>query len=437
MDRDTVNPLPTANVASEPPRTPEAVLGALDAKRKQLDQAIEDFKEQKEREYQKYERQLRQQAQNDHDSEKGSKERLGHSGAHPLSTPEQQSRHRRQSSSDRRSARKGLSARQALDQAFRQSNDSVDIAKGDQYSREWEGVFTPEYLALIDGDGRQQPGSSQNTERPDRPPEQSTLKASSFENIHPPLLPSFITTPIEDQAVSSSAPTQSPVKTHHRSDSANSNISISSLRSSMKDPKMPKSPKRVLFSIADGVVSPSTSPAHSRKLSSGGDDTIETPGSVGSVLALGKRTGRDKKKKNRRKERGDSDRGRRSQDEVEDIGLGLNEERGFTNFGGGLTKSIATLQTKQTPVNGSIAAQASSSEDYEKIEKAEDDDLFAFDEDLTSSPSSRSAPEQVLTHDFSDDENDSHTKDPLTGTSPHAGSLPIEIKWPGRKESGG
>ncbi|MCJ1465305.1 hypothetical protein MMC07_003922 [Pseudocyphellaria aurata] len=45
-----------------------------------------------------------------------------------------------------------------------------------------------------------------------------------------------------------------------RSSSSRSDTSIASLRSSLRDPKLPRSPKRVLFSIDNVVVAPSTSP---------------------------------------------------------------------------------------------------------------------------------------------------------------------------------
>ena len=193
----------------------------------------------------------------------------------------------------------------------------------------------------------------------------------------------------------------------------------------MKDPKTPKSPKRVLFSIEDGVVSPSTSPTLSRKAAAGGNDATE------SILSFAKRTTREKKKKNRRKERGDGDRGRRGRNE----GLG-NQEQTIEPAAQSQswTKPIPMGRGRDAHTNEITTDDTAALDDFETVDQKDGDDMFAFDEDLTDSGVAKPS-ETKEELDLDDDVNVKALAE--AGTSPHAGSLPIEIKWPGRRDSGG
>ena len=397
---------------------------ALYTKREEIEEEIRNFRAQKETEYKQYEEQLRQRrGANRGAGEKGADAPAPHTEQSGQERPRPRVQ-RRISNEERRSNRPPRTARQALNQAFSMSSEEA---------RDFEGVFTPEYLGLIDVKDKKHGKSSGFTH--DRSDQKTQL--SSSVTLHPPLIFPWSSSPTQSFKVSSSAPEHhSPVKTHHRSDSANSTLSVQSLRSSMKDPKTPKSPKRVLFSIEDGVVSPSTSPSLNRKdrAASAGEGNAPE-----SLLSFAKRTSREKKKKNRRKERGDGDRGRRRDDPEGLEGLGLTENRGFSPLEQEVsTTALPSLQVPDAHTNETTTAgKPSPSDEFEPVISPDGDDMFAFDEDLTA----RSAPKSPEIKDELEleeeaDVTSSKALDEL-GTSPHAGSLPIEIKWPERRASGG
>ena len=82
------------------------------------------------------------------------------------------------------------------------------------------------------------------------------------------------------------------------------------------------------------------------------------------------------------------------------------------------------------------APTANKKDDFESPVPLDGDDLFAFDEELSSTIAPDRTTEIKDELDF-EDETDASSSKALeeTGTSPHAGSLPIEIKWPGRRDS--
>lgn len=401
---------------------------ALSRKREQLNKEIEQFRIQKDEEFRDFEFRLRQDHARDAQHDPPAPRSEARNDKHG-DTQERPTYHRRDSS-ERRQARRILTARQALHQAFGAAHDSDSV--GEEPGKGLDDVATPEYLDLVNG-GRPRTNGSLHAGHADS--EQQGPRFSASTNLHPPLLLPFTSSPINPTAVSWSAPEHSPTKTHHRSDSANSTLSISSLRSSMKDPKAPKSPKRVLFTLEDGVVSPSTSPNQSRKPNN------EEPDAMQSLFTFSKR-GRDKKKKNRRKERGDAERGRRGRDEPETtsiIGEAVDSSEQIATWTkpAPLTSERTSLPSPLAQANGHAQTPSAPVEDYEKIER-EEDDLFAFDEDLDADTAS-DATASVKPKSIEEDEEIETQNKPLTetGTSPHAGSLPIEIKWPGRRDSGG
>lgn len=238
----------------------------------------------------------------------------------------------------------------------------------------------------------------------------------------------------------------------------------------MKDanPKQPKSPKRVLFSIDDGVVvSPSTSPALSRKANAsassderessvadvdGGSDSLG--GGHESILDFGIGKPRTKRK-NRRKERSRSSEGSRvergrGRDESGLEGFGVSEGRGFTDLVKGWETPISAGDAVRsngigiTPGSVGLGGQGSglmkgfATGDDEGGSKLGDDDLFAFDEEIIGNNAygkgKDAADDEMKTETDHIEEDAREAEKALTGTSPHAGSLPIEIKWPQRRE---
>ncbi|MCJ1431942.1 hypothetical protein MMC27_001298 [Xylographa pallens] len=130
---------------------------------------------------------------------------------------------------------------------------------------EFQGLFTPTYMPLLDN-ARQSNGNSGG--KPQSPPLHSltdlasgrrelsvtlsssaTLPATTYNPLHSPTISSQL---------SNSAPR--PRLLEQRRSSSRSDISITSLRSSLRQPKTPRSPKHVLFAIDNTVLSPSTSP---------------------------------------------------------------------------------------------------------------------------------------------------------------------------------
>ncbi|MCJ1283809.1 hypothetical protein MMC26_003140 [Xylographa opegraphella] len=131
---------------------------------------------------------------------------------------------------------------------------------------EFQGLFTPTYLPLLDN-ARQSTGSnagnsqspplnsladlaSRRRERSVTLSSSATLPATTYNPLHSP--------PVSSK-LSNSAPR--PRLLEKRRSSSRSDISITSLRSSLRQPKTLRSPKHVLFAIDNTVLSPSTSPA--------------------------------------------------------------------------------------------------------------------------------------------------------------------------------
>ena len=132
------------------------------------------------------------------------------------------------------------------------------------------GLATPNYLPLLDTSPRypRQRGDSSllasSTQDPDlasharatntQLSSSATLPTTTFSSLHSP-----------HQNSSFSASILRPTVLQGRRPSSRSDMSITSLRSSLRRPKSPKSPKHVLFSIDNLVLSPSTSPVLQKK----------------------------------------------------------------------------------------------------------------------------------------------------------------------------
>ena len=424
---------------------PRRILEALEEKRRKLDREIEDFKAQKDQEYADFERGFCGELLGEH-----------HDAGSPLGEEHEIASMQVEEQSPPPDGR-GVKSRDVSghgikleSKSSRTSNKAAIEALGGFPSpqdsgghhdeeRKWESVFTPDYLPLLEGRGNRDvrnswkimssPTSAEGTVR-----STTSNLSSSDTNHHASAHPSFLGLSCPHAQLSSSAPPHDDASnSHHRSDSSASNISVASLRSSLKDPKQPKSPKRVLFSLGDDVVSPSTSPVIARKHTTG---DILTVGSEGLEDVLdGKRKG--KGKRTRRKERSssaDEERGRARQLRAELDDNGVDRGNGVFSLVDGWTKTIPA----PTPLprnTTSKALIATTSEDFEKTEKTDNDNLFTFDEDLDAVANKAPLTNGSVAGSLFDVDDVDHDKEPLPNSSPHAGSLPIEIKWPQRREA--
>ena len=282
---------------------------------------------------------------------------------------------------------------------------------------ELKASFTPMYLPLLDGHrrgasvGYVQDRRHSGTEQSISMEEQ---RASSNNHLNTPSLSSSATFPSD--LVRSSEPSP-PIRrlstsvpkqpSHHRRSSSRSDISISSLRSSLRDPKQPRSPKRVLFSLDNGVVSPSTSPVAKRSQPCQNAAPVEI---FSSPRALGS-SGPAAIENNRNKTSTSS-----SLVSMESSVNGIMDRR--TN------SSMPFIKAPGIPDASPLIA----ADDFEKIDA--DDELFAFDEDINNTDADADAEAQMKMADDVGSDEEEQDGQPLTASSPHAGSLPIEIKWP-------
>lgn len=284
---------------------------------------------------------------------------------------------------------------------------------------EFHGLFTPSYLPLLENTPQgQRRGSREallsplfNTQEAPRSgrntaqgfSSSATLPTTSF-NASPP--------PPSARPLAASVPHCEDL--HGRRDN-----SIAGLRSSMRDPKASRSPKRVLFSIDDVVVSPSTSPIAQRSNKGLSSKTVG-PFDMASIS-----------------QKDDNARNGKYQDYgVTDWEKGLSttsERYGFHGFPpsailNGRPSAFTTLSQPQPAVT---ASPLTGGEDFEHVN--DEDELFTFDEDIDLGD----LKDQKENGDGdlrSDEEED--RKEDIPESSPHAGSLPIEIKWPVRHASG-
>ena len=279
---------------------------------------------------------------------------------------------------------------------------------------EFQGLFTPNFLPLLGG---QEKGASlQNHQgrrhsENEQPIPSTHQKASGSNQQSTASLSSSATFPSDHMRSSPSPPSARPLSasvprqpSHHRRSSSRSDLSITSLRSSLRDPKQPRSPKRVLFSLENGVVSPSTSPIAQR--SKPGQNamqaaTFKTPQPLGSFgpAALGNSSVAQ------------------STSHITNPQLSSNPVNGLTNG------KIDSKSSFRRPSGFANTTPAIAGDDLERTNGEEE--LFAFDEDIGSVDEDTGTTTQ-MEDDIGSEE------DETNGQSPHAGSLPIEIKWPPR-----
>ena len=236
----------------------------------------------------------------------------------------------------------------------------------------------------------------------------SAMLSSSAETVHPPMTspPLPPTRPL-----SSSVPPEE--SSHHRRDSSRSDSSIASLRSSLRDPKQPRSPKRVLFSINDTLVSPSTSPLAQRSKSTTHAKPAKSADDIGVFEGFEViKNGND-----------------RASHRSQSNDVNLSSSSALAN---GWTASLSTFDRATESNLPKPSSAAGGADDFEHLES---DDIFTFDEHMGRAGETKSR-ETDLEDEFGEDEEvgDEKSRNPPTASSPHAGSLPIEIKWPGRRD---
>ncbi|KAL8963177.1 MAG: hypothetical protein Q9193_000529, partial [Seirophora villosa] len=397
---------------------------ALELRRKQLDREIAEFAADKEKEFRKFEKRLR--------SEKRDTERQK---ILQCEREVEKANFKRRGSRDQRSAPVEVrnDAVKTADVVFEdsrsngvrfagateipQENDAglkrrkaSDGATTEgqpvhEHEVEFQGLFTPIYLPLLGGRRKDAAKEVVDEEGADESPHASAvgtpqradarLPPTAAKPVEKPTTSTTTTAPTSDTAplirahshhLSSSSDQRKPSMSERRS-SSRSDTSASSLRSSLRDPKQPRSPKRVLFSIDNVVVSPSTSPVLSRKPSSGASkrsDSIDVVSKL-DVAADPRGSG------GRRRIGGDG-------------GGGVLDPpyyyawRGYNNPGTTtqLNKSAAftndipavVAANSKAPVHpaahiGLGRTSPPSSMGGDGFEHIEDEDLFAFDEDIT------------------------------------------------------
>ena len=410
---------------------------ALERKRRQLDQEIAQFKAEKEHDYTLFERRLR-------DKSKDSSVR----------DASQSQRKRGRSKSKNGAVEAGSMVKEGANWVPRESGNAIafqmslggkaedpfaavrsspssESSPGSsgrftealhEREKEFQGVFTPSYLPLVEikpgnggsrSKGQLEPPHFNSEDIPAARYNGTAMLSSSAETTHPPMA----SPPLQPaRPLSSSVPPEKPL--HHRSDSSRSDNSVASLRSSLRDPKQPRSPKRVLFSIDDTLVSPSTSPVAQRSNSKSITKPVDSTGVAG---------GFEKFEVVRNQNGGGLAADQHKPNGAVPSSAGVQAD-GWTTSLLTFSRTVESKPSETPPSAGGI-------DDFEHLDS---DDLFTFDEDMGRTVESKPqepGPGDEYEEDVEVDEEKG--KNSLTGSSPHAGSLPIEIKWPGRREDRG
>lgn len=406
---------------------------ALERKRRQLDEEIADFKAGKEHEYRDFERQLRDKSRENgvqdapQSQRKRGRSRQKNAAAEASFTRKEDANGVQRETDVGEISQMGPSL-EVEDQIAKVPSNRIPGAStvlpdrpiGALHEREkgFQGLSTPDYLPFVGG-GLASVGS-RSKEVLKTPSFDSghlsaarhntnALLSSSAEIIHPPMASP------PARPLSSSVPPEKP--SHHRRDSSRSDTSIASLRSSLRDPKQPRSPKRVLFSIDDTLVSPSTSPIAQRSKSAKDTKPVKPLDNIGGFERF----------EVVRNQNSDGPAAKRAQ----------SNGSGFSSLSAPANLWAASLSTfgRATEFNHSKPSPSASGADG--FEHLESDDLFTFDEHIDRAGRSKPQETDPLNEYDEDEEAEDKGKDLFAASSPHAGSLPIEIKWPGRREGRG
>lgn len=414
----------------------ESTAEILERKKKELEQEIADFRNTKEDEYRAFERQLVRGVRDSVRGVEGTEDGKRPEKPDSLST-QGKAPHRELSESKKlgfesfnatvRAQELGDLVSETLSTAAGSSHydrskgwqeghpGSLDKSRLHERELEFQGLFTPSFLPLLDCKDRHRSVAAYGKNQIDndlpsisldigkelhgsdaRKTKLSLSSSASFPNTHHS---SSLSPPIV-RPMSASVPRQPP---HQRRSSSRSDTSIASLRSSLRDPKQPRSPKRVLFSIGDKVVSPSTSPLMQRTIAES------------SIINASSSVSRDEPESTR------------FQSNVWDMFPWTKKSVDSAPVGAALA-GFLNAQPQPVPTRVSIRSPSLGGDNFERIET--EDDLFAFDEDLTIGKSEGEEGDREATNTGSDENEDSD--EPLPAGSPHAGSVPIEIKWPSK-----
>ena len=301
------------------------------------------------------------------------------------------------------------------------SLDSLSLLSNSLRERELEfhGLFTPHYLPLLEG--------SANTSKPRpttkysedlQPPRDISSKLSSSATFPSSTICNNTSLPFL-RHFSASVPRE--LSLGLRRSSSRSDTSGGSRRSSLRDPKQPRSAKHVLFSINDVVVSPSTSPVLSRSIVAPQARKIDSLSSNKlAKMPISKNKGM----------------------ETWDKGLSAllkpnNDNTPFT-ANSQYSHTLFDLPTSSSSTN---LNNEDEDDNFAPNYNTDGDDLFAFDEEanLSDDDDDNRSGGNAATGSSSasgyGSEEEGDGKDPdMTVGSPEAGSLPIEIKWPGRRD---
>ncbi|MCJ1390089.1 hypothetical protein MMC18_002947 [Xylographa bjoerkii] len=399
------------------------VLEALREKRKLLNREVAEFKALKDEEYQRFELSI-QAVGRIHGSEQTTTE---DDTPNPPQSHEMEDLQRSGMGSRRRSDEKFPAG--SMQERLRTENeaeikrvDNNDEGPGQngtlpltsetlshEREIEFQGLFTPTYLPLLDN-ARQSNGKKSGM--PPSPPLNSlavltsgrrellttlsssaTLPATTYNPLHSPPTPSKL---------SNSAPR--PRLLEQRRSSSKSDISITSLRSSLRQPKSPRSPKHVLFSIDNTVLSPSTSPVVHRAVQ---HPPIPFSGLMDMPKSATKSADVPVQVNGTVQSNGDIA-------PISDPGIKSN-----------MSSSSSMIRSYHQLLEPTVLTPKEDLEDFEDV--GQDDVLFSFDEDVD-------LRNDNLTGDDKDNgsETDEGEASNLPISSTYAGSLPIEIRWPAR-----
>ena len=417
-------------------RKEHQVTEALDRKRRQVDLEIAEFKAEKEREYRAFERQLRgrskdngvQDAPQSQRKRDRSKQKYV-AEASPMQKEEANQVQRQTNFGEPKQKRpeSGATDLNAIIPSLSSLGESPvfldrprDTLRGRE--KEIEGLYTPSHHPLVEDTLVDKRIKSRE---PFQPPSftledlaalrrnGNAMLSSSAEIAHPPMT----SPPLPpSRPLSSSVPPAKP--SHHRSDSTRSDNSIASLRSSLRDPKQPRSPKRVLFSIDDTLVSPSTSPIAQRSNSAAPVEKFDPIDAIGGFEKF-------------EVVRNQNDNGptftRPQSDDAE-----ISSLRAPAN---GWAASLPTFGcSKESSISNGLRTAGEAG----NLEHLDSDELFSFDEEMGWADNKN--PQETHLEDERDEDvavDEKKSKDSPKANSSHAGSLPIEIKWPGRREGRG
>ena len=266
---------------SAPLSTPH-IQEVLHKKRRSLDLEIEEYKALKEEEFRKYEAEIRRVlraqevngtaeekvgakpivSKSDEAKDRATGSRRNSDGTSPAGTMHERLRSENGAKKERQDD--GVTKQEPAE-----STDTPVVTPSHEREQEFHGIFTPKYLPLLDSPNRYSkqvitkpsPPSSPIFVDTSRGRQESSTPLSSSASL-PTTVYDPLRSPPQTPKLSNSAPR--PRLVDQRRSSSRSDSSLTNLRSSLRQPKSPRSSKHVLFAIDNTVLSPSTSPVAHR-----------------------------------------------------------------------------------------------------------------------------------------------------------------------------